>query len=51
MIRDMIANVVYGTIGTMDDAVANAAKTFYDAPQKIRSLVGSGWLHVQANAL
>lgn len=51
MIRDMTANVVYGTIGAMDDAVANAAKAFYDAPQKIRSLVGSGWLHVQANGL
>ena len=51
MIRDMTANVLYGTIGAMDDAVAAAAKAFYDAPQKIRSLVGSGWLHLQANAL
>lgn len=51
MIRDSIANVVHGTIGAMDDAVAAAAKAFYDAPDKIRSLVGNGWLHLQANAL
>jgi transposase len=50
MVRDMTSNVVHGTIGAMDDAVAAAAKTFYDAPDRVRSLVGNGWLHVQANA-
>lgn len=51
VIRDSIANVVHGTIETMDGAVAAAAKAFYDAPDKIRSLVGNGWLHLQANAM
>lgn len=52
MIRDMTANGAHGAIGAMDDAAAVAANAFYDAPQRIRSLVGSsGWLHLQANAL
>ena len=50
MIRDMTANVVHGTIEAMDNAVAAAAKTIYDAPDQIRSLVGGRWLHLQANA-
>ena len=46
-----VATVGVAGAGEVDDAVAAAAKAFYDAPQKIRSLVGSGWLHLQANAL
>jgi transposase len=50
IVRDRVANTVHGTIAAMDDAVAQALKDLYHAPDTIRSLVGIGWLHLQANA-
>jgi len=49
-VRDRVANKVHGTIAALDDAVAQVLKDIYHAPDAIRSLVGIGWLHLQANA-
>lgn len=49
-VRDRVANKVHGTIEAMDDAVAKILKDIYHAPDTVRSLVGTGWLHLQANA-
>jgi transposase len=50
-IRDAVGNRVYGVIEAMDEAVSDAAAAFCRAPEKVRRLVGDGWLHAQANAL
>jgi len=50
LVRDQVANRVHGTIAALDDAVAKVAKTLYGAPETIRSLVGDGWMRLQANA-
>jgi hypothetical protein len=49
-LRGAVGNVVHGTIEAMDDAVSAALKAVYDAPERVRRLVGDGWLRVQANA-
>jgi hypothetical protein len=50
IVRDRVANKVHGTITAMDDAVARVLRDMYHAPDMIRSLVGTGWMHLQANA-
>jgi transposase len=50
LVRDRVANRVHGTIAAMDDVVAQVLKDLYHAPDTIRSLVGTGWMHLQANA-
>jgi hypothetical protein len=50
IVRDRVANKVHGTITAMDDAVARVLRDMCHAPDMIRSLVGTGWMHLQANA-
>lgn len=50
IVRDGVGNKVHGTIEAMDDAVSLVLKEIYHTPSKIRGLVGTGWMHLQANA-
>lgn len=49
-IRDSLCNRVYKGIEALEDAACVALKPFMESRARVRSLVGDGWLHTQANA-
>jgi hypothetical protein len=50
IIKDSLCNRVYKGIAAMEDAACEALEPFIRNRPQVRSLVGDGWLHVQANA-
>ena len=50
VIKDSLCNRVYKGIEALEDAACVALKLFIQDRQRVRSLVGDGWLHTQANA-
>jgi transposase len=50
VIKDGLCNRVYKGIEALEDAACIALKPFIENRQRVRSLVGDGWLHTQANA-
>jgi transposase len=51
LIKDALCNRVYKGIQALEDAASVALGPFIANPQRVRSLVGDGWMHVQANAM
>jgi len=51
VIKDTLCNRVYQGIQALEDAACAALQPFIANTQRVRSLVGDGWLHVQANAM
>jgi hypothetical protein len=51
VIRDSLCNRVYKGIEALEDAACIALKPFIENRPRVRSLVGDGWLHTQANAM
>jgi transposase len=50
VIKDSLCNRVYQGIEALEDAACIALKPFIGNRPRVRSLVGDGWLHTQANA-
>ena len=50
IVKDSVANRVYSALGWLENALARALAPFWNDPDRTRTLVGSGWLHTQANA-
>lgn len=50
VVKDSLCNRVYKGIEALEDAACTALEPFIRNRQRIRSLVGDGWLHTQANA-
>jgi transposase len=50
MIKDELCNKVYQDIEALEDAAFIALQPFIRNAQRVRQLVGNGWLYVQANA-
>lgn len=51
VIKDSLCNRVYQGIEAMEDAACKALEPFIQNRPRVRSLVGDGWLHTQANAM
>jgi len=49
LIQDKIANKLFKTIERMDEVVATHLSDWWNAPEKVLSLVGQNWQHLQAN--
>ena len=50
IIKDAIANRVFGTLNAIEDSLAAALRPFWEDRQRVLAVVGEGWLHTQANA-
>jgi len=50
VIKDSLCNRVYKGIEALENAACVALKPFIENRQRVRFLVGDGWLHTQANA-
>lgn len=50
LLKDALCNQVYRGIRALEDAACSALQPFLQEAARVRSLVGEGWLHVQANA-
>lgn len=50
VIKDSIANRVFGTLDSIERSLTAALRPFWEDPRRVLDLVGDGWLHVQANA-
>lgn len=50
VIKDELCNHVYGGIQALEEAACQALQPFLRETARVRSLVGNGWLHTQANA-
>ena len=50
VLKDTLCNRVYKGIEALEDAACIGLKPFIKNRPRVRSLVGNGWLHTQANA-
>lgn len=50
ILKDAVCNRVYQGIEKLEDALCASLQSFIQDSQRVRSLVGDGWLHAQANA-
>ena len=50
LVKDAVANRVFAAPGWLENELAAALKPFWKDPARTQQLVGSGWLHLQANA-
>ena len=50
ILKDELCNRVYDGICALEDAACQALQPFIREAHRVRSLVGDGWLHAQANA-
>jgi transposase len=49
VLKDALCNRVYAGIQALEDAACEALQPFLRAADRVRALVGHGWLHIQAN--
>jgi transposase len=50
VIKDAVANRVYTALGRIEGALTEALRPFWESSERTLRLVGTGWLHTQANA-
>jgi transposase len=50
VLKDVLCNRVYAGIQALEDAACEALQPFLKEADRVRALVGHGWLHLQANA-
>lgn len=50
VLRDGLCNRLFGTLTELDTALTARLRRFWEDANAVRSLIGSGWLHTQANA-
>lgn len=51
LIRDATGNRVFGSLKDMEKAIEKEIKPLWSDPQRVRSLVGDGWIRSQVNAI
>ena len=49
IIKDELCNRVYQAIEFLDNAVEDSLRPFFTEPDRVRRLIGNGWLYLQAN--
>ncbi len=50
LIKDATGNRVFKTLSQIEEAIETEIKPLWTAPQRVRSLVGDGWIRSQVNA-
>ena len=50
MIQDQTANKLWPSIERLEEVVATHLKDWWEDTEKVLSLVGGGWQHLEANA-
>lgn len=50
LIKDATGNRVYANLETLEAAIEAELKPLWTTPQRVRSLVGDGWIRSQVNA-
>ncbi len=51
ILKDAVANKVYRALGGIQGALEAALRPYWKEPGRVRSLVGDGWMHGEANAM
>lgn len=51
IVKDRICNRVFGSLDAIEEKISEALRPYWEQPAYVRSLVGDGWLHDQANAM
>jgi transposase len=51
VMKDRIANRVFATLDAIEKTLTESLRPFWEGPDQVRSLVGDGWMHLQANAM
>lgn len=49
VLKDALCNQVYSGIRDLEDAACHALQPFLKEAERVRSLVGNGWIYLQAN--
>ena len=49
LIKDATANRVFGSLQAMESAIETEIRPLWSSPQRVRSLVGEGWIRSQTN--
>lgn len=50
LIKDATANRVFPTLEALETAIENELRPLWEDPQRVRALVGEGWMRTQVNA-
>jgi len=48
-IKDAVANQVWHTLATIEDAIAQELRPFWKIPERVKQLIGENWLSAQLN--
>jgi transposase len=49
-LKDHLCNKVFASLRAMEEAITDFLRPFWENPERIRDLIGQGWLLAQANA-
>jgi hypothetical protein len=49
-LKDHLCNQVYASLRALEKAITAFLQPFWESPERVRDLIGNGWLLAQANA-
>jgi hypothetical protein len=49
-LKDHLCNEVYASLRALEKAITAFLRPFWESPERVRDLIGQGWLLAQANA-
>ena len=49
-LKDYLCNKVFASLPALEDAMTDFLRPFWENPERVRDLIGNGWLLGQANA-
>ncbi len=50
LIKDATGNRVFASLRQMEDAIESELRPLWENPERVRTLVGGGWIRSQVNA-
>jgi transposase len=49
-LKDHLCNKVYASLRALENAITDFLRPFWENPERVRDLIGQGWLLARANA-
>ena len=49
-LKDQLCNKVYASLRALENAITDFLRPFWENPERVRDLIGNGWLLSQAKA-
>ena len=49
-LKDYLCNKVFASLQALEDAMTDFLRPFWETPERVRALIGNGWLLARAEA-